>query len=93
MYYNEIESDIDSLKKQIKSMNNKVEHIEKIKQKVKGDLHFLGEFFFKIEKNMSRLYYKYKNTVVVKNNKFGDLNIKLFIFNEVLYCNCSNVTI
>ena len=42
---------------------------------------------------MSRLYYKYKNTVVVKNNKFGDLNIKLFIFNEVLYCNCSNVTI
>ena len=34
-YYNEIESDIDSLKKQIKSMNNKVQHLEKIQQKVK----------------------------------------------------------
>ena len=41
-YYNEIESDIDSLKKQIKSMNNKVQHLEKIQQKVKDDLHLLG---------------------------------------------------
>ena len=41
-YYNEIESDIDSLKKEMKSMYNKLQCVKNMQEKVKGDLHLLG---------------------------------------------------
>ena len=41
-YYNKIESDMDLLKKEMNSMKNKLQHLENMQQKVKGDLLLLG---------------------------------------------------
>ena len=41
-YYNEIESDMDLIRKEVKKLNNMLEHLDGMKQKVKRDLELMG---------------------------------------------------
>ena len=41
-YYNEIESDMDLIRKEVKKLNDTLEHLDGMKQKVKRDLELMG---------------------------------------------------
>ena len=54
-YYNEIEGDMDFLKKEINGMKNKLQHLNSIKEKIKEDLTLLGVEVKEVRKKKNEL--------------------------------------
>ena len=63
-YYNEIESDMNLIRKEVKKLNDTLEHLDGMKQKVKRDLELMGVEVKQHKRKETEVYKDFNN-----NNK------------------------